>query len=154
MLAGNTTAAQPAPFHVYLRPPISYVDVGETAFVRLEVDSTAREFNGYQVRIAYPPDLVDFLPPVVEGPLMTGACGNTFTHLSETDSTLTFAHVILCGGVALDGPGLLSTYAFRSLPPGRARSITSHPTPPSPTPACTSIRATRPSRARSSSTTP
>ena len=46
---------------------------------------------------------------------MTGACGNTFRILTETDSTLTYGHSLLCSGVSLNGPGLLSTYHFRGL---------------------------------------
>jgi hypothetical protein len=31
-----------------------------------------------KITIQYDPEIVDFLPPVIEGPLMLGACGNTF----------------------------------------------------------------------------
>lgn len=110
--------AQPAPFNAFLLPATSAIDVGDTARVRFEVDATAQQFNGYEITIRYRPDVVDFVPPVVEGPLMLGACGSTFRFLTQTDSTLTYTHVILCAGVALDGPGLLSTYAFRGLANG------------------------------------
>lgn len=118
MLGAAGASGQPAPFNAYLLPELSAIDVGDTAFVRFEVDATAREFNGYQITIQYDPDVVDFLPPVIEGPLMIGSCGNTFTDLSQTDSTLTYAHVILCAGVALNGPGVLSSYRFRGLANG------------------------------------
>lgn len=118
LLGAASAAGQPAPFNAYLLPATSTIDVGDTAFVNFEVDATAQEFNGYEVVIQYDPTIVDFLPPVIEGPLMLGACGNTFKVLSQTDSTLTYAHVILCAGVALNGPGVLSTYRFRGLANG------------------------------------
>jgi hypothetical protein len=76
------------------------------------------QFNGYEVTIRWRPDIVEFLS-FIEGPLMTGACGNTFVFpVQPNDSTLTLTHVILCGGVDLDGPGVLSTYRFRGLVEG------------------------------------
>jgi len=117
-LGAATAYGQPAPFNTYLLPEISTIDVGDIAFVRFEVDETAQQFNGYEITIQYDPDIVDFLPPVTEGQLMIGACGNTFKFLTQTDSTLTYTHVILCAGVALDGPGVLSIYRFRGLTKG------------------------------------
>ena len=116
--AAIVAAAQPTPFNAFLLPAASAIDVGDTAFVRFAVDSTARQFNAYEITILYRPDIVDFLPPVVEGPLMHDACGNTFQHLAQTESTLTYAHSLLCAGISLDGPGLLSTYAFKGLANG------------------------------------
>jgi hypothetical protein len=117
-LGAVSAAGQPAPFNAFLLPELSTIDVADTALVNFEVDATAQEFNGYEVVIQYDPAIVDFLPPVIEGPLMLGACGNTFKVLTQTDSALTYAHVILCAGVALNGPGVLSTYRFRGLANG------------------------------------
>jgi hypothetical protein len=116
-------------FHASLLPEVNTIQVGDTAHVRLEVDETAVQFNGYRISIRYRPDLVDFLPPVIEGPLMTGACGQTFSHLGEPDdSTLTYQHAILCGGNPLNGPGLLSTYSFVGLADGTSPiTVVSHP---------------------------
>jgi hypothetical protein len=80
------------------------------------------------ITIQYDPDIVDFLPPVIEGQLMLEACGNTFKVLTQTDSTVTYTHAILCAGVALDGPGVLSVYRFRGLAIGVSPiTITSDP---------------------------
>ena len=43
---------------------------------------------------------------------MADACANNFTNLTFTDSTAVYAHVLLCGGVSLDGPGVLSIFTF------------------------------------------
>ncbi|MCA9730051.1 MAG: hypothetical protein KC729_20375, partial [Candidatus Eisenbacteria bacterium] len=58
------------------------------------------------------------LESVQEGSLMTDACPNNFTNLVFTDSTATYSHVLLCGGVSLDGPGVLSTWRFHANAPG------------------------------------
>ena len=119
LLGAGAAAGQPAPFNTYLLPAISTIGVGDTAYVRFEVDETAREFNGYEIDIQYDPDIVEFLPPVIEGQLMIEACPTPrWKVLTQTDSTLTFSHVIMCAGVALNGPGVLSIYRFRGLAEG------------------------------------
>lgn len=127
-LGAATAHGQPESFNTYLLPQIGNVGLGDTAFVRFEVDQTAHDFNTYEITIEYDPEIVDFLPPVIEGQLMLGACGNTFKHLAQTDSTLTYTHAILCAGVALDGPGVLSIYPFRGIALGTSPiTITSDP---------------------------
>ena len=46
------------------------------------------------------------------------SCPNRFTNLASTDSTVTYTHVVLCGGLSLDGPGELSRYTFEGLAVG------------------------------------
>jgi hypothetical protein len=121
VLGGTATPAGAQPeFHAFLLPETSFIGVGDTALVRFEVDATAMQFNGYELTIRWRPDIVEFLS-FTQGSLMTGACGNTFTvPVQLNDSTFTVTHVILCGGVALDGPGVLSTYQFRGLVEGES----------------------------------
>lgn len=120
LLGAANASGQPAPFNSYLLPELSTIDVSDTAFVRFEVDATAQEFNGYEITIQYDPDIVDFLPPVIEGQLMIEACGNPRWAIltGQTDSTLTYSHVIFCPGLALYGPGVLSIYRFVGLANG------------------------------------
>lgn len=108
-------------FHAYLLPDVSVTQIGEAIEVRFEVDSTAVEFNGYQVTIQYDPAIVSLLA-VNEGALMTGACGSTFFVVNETDTTVTVTHVILCGPnpASLDGPGVLSTFRFAGVQEGES----------------------------------
>ena len=117
-LLGAEATAELAEFHAFLLPAVNQIEVGQLATVRFEVDTTAMGFNGYEVVIEFDPTVVSFIPPVIEGALLTGACGNTFTALSLTDSTVRYTHVILCAGVTLDGPGVLSTYRFMGLADG------------------------------------
>ena len=117
-LAGRADADPVPEFRAFLVPPSSNIEVGEAIDVRFEVDASARHFNAYAVTIAYDPAVVDFEGPVVQGALMTGACGQTIFFLTTTDSSLTYSHSLLCSGQALDGPGVLSSYRFRALAAG------------------------------------
>jgi hypothetical protein len=109
-------------FHAYLRPQLAdtlapsdtfSVARGDSIDISFLVDSSARQFNAYEVSLGFDPTLIQFAN-VFEGPLFTGACGNRFTHLGRTDSTVTYAHVILCSGVSLNGPGVMSIFRFRA----------------------------------------
>ena len=83
------------------------------AALRFEVDETAHRFNGYEVTIKFDPEVLTF-EGLQEGDLMVNACPNRFRYLTTTDSTITYSHVLLCAGVSLDGPGVLSIYNFRA----------------------------------------
>jgi hypothetical protein len=113
LLLAAGTAGAVEQFNAFLRPDTSWVARGSNVAIRFEVDSTAHEFNGYSVIIRYDRHQVHFVT-VAEGSLMTGACPNRFTYLTQTDSTVSYTHVILCDGVSLNGPGVLSTYTFHA----------------------------------------
>jgi hypothetical protein len=113
-----TSAADPPEFRAFLLPATSTVSVGEAVDVRFEVDESGVQFNAYAVTIQYDPAIVDFEPPVVQGPLMTEVCGQTFFISERTDSTVTYTHSILCAGQTVNGPGVLSTYRFRAIANG------------------------------------
>lgn len=112
-LVGDTPLAHAGvdDFHALLLPPVATGEIGDTIDVTFEVDATAMQFNAYEIKLQFDPDIVSFLD-VAEGSLFTSACGSNFTNLMTTDSTITYAHSILCGGVSLDGPGVLSRYRF------------------------------------------
>jgi hypothetical protein len=99
------------PFHALLRPESSVQEVESLFELSFEVDETARQFNGYEIRLHWDPDVLS-LDSVREGSLMADACANNFTNLTFTDSTAVYSHVLLCGGVSLDGPGVLSIFTF------------------------------------------
>jgi hypothetical protein len=117
--AAGRALGDPAEFHAYLRPEITTIPLETLTEVTFEVDSTASQFNGYEVTISFDPTIVE-LQRVEEGELMAGACGNTFFIVDESPSTVTVTHVILCGQnpASLDGPGILSTYEFLALQEG------------------------------------
>ena len=59
---------------------------------------------------------------------MVDACADRFVDVAETDSTVTYSHVLLCPGLSIDGPGMLSTFRFQALAEGRTDVwITSDP---------------------------
>lgn len=101
------------PFHALLRPESSQQDVGSDFEITFEVDETAKHFNGYEIRLHWDPAVLS-LDSVREGSLMADACPNNFTNLVFTDSTATYSHILLCGGVSLDGPGVLSNFTFHT----------------------------------------
>ena len=106
-------------FNAYLLPELTTASVGDTVEVTFEVDATAEHFNAYEVTLQWNPSLLEFLS-VAEGSLFTGACGNRFFQPvgAGTDSTVTYSHVLLCSGVSVNGPGILSTWKFRALADG------------------------------------
>ena len=104
-------------FRAMFLPESSQRDPGGTFELTFEVDETARHFNGYEVRLHWDPDVLS-LDSVRQGSLMADACPNNFTNLTFTDSTAIYSHVLLCGGVSLDGPGVVSIFTFRTDAPG------------------------------------
>lgn len=108
---GASSAAAVEPFHALMDPNFLCVPLGSTITVAFAVDSTAQQFNGYEVTIKHDPGILTYLG-LQEGSLMTSACPNRFHIESTTDSTVTYAHVVLCNGVSLNGPGELSLYTF------------------------------------------
>ena len=107
-----TLAAAVEPFHALMDPSFLCVPLGSSITVAFAVDSTAHQFNGYEVTIKHDPSILTYLG-LQEGALMTSSCPNRFHVETTTDSTVTYAHVVLCNGVSLDGPGQLSLYTFR-----------------------------------------
>jgi len=80
----------------------------------LWVDVAGSGFDGYETRIRFDPELLDFVS-VRQESLMTDLCYNTWWRHNETDSTVWISHVALCGGDTLSGPGALSAITFRAL---------------------------------------
>lgn len=115
-------------FHAFILPTdICEVAVDSVFIASFWAGETAMQFNAYEVEITFDPTLLAF-EGVAEGALMVQNCPQTFRVSSQTDSTVTYAHSLLCAGVSLDGPGTLSVYSFRALEPGTtALTITSDP---------------------------
>lgn len=118
-------AAQGAPAEVTLIgvqaalvPDSPQVDPGSEFRVRLRVTDSGDPFNGYETVITYDPAVLTFLPTsptsLQEGSLMTGACGLRFHNFSAGPGTLSVAHVLLCSGVSVTGPGELYVLRFRA----------------------------------------
>ncbi|MEZ4652723.1 MAG: cohesin domain-containing protein [Candidatus Eisenbacteria bacterium] len=124
----GATAGGPDEFHALLDPTLyDFVLLGDDFYVSFAVDSTAMQFNGYEVRVEFDPTYLDFTG-VVEGSLMTEACPTRFRNLAQTDSSVVYTHVVLCAGVSLDGPGVLSEFHFKALTVGETDvRITSDP---------------------------
>src|SRR5262249_11165328 len=86
--------------------------------IEVRVALTGASFNGFDVRVSYDPSALTFVPlspaSLQEGPLMTGACGNTFHHFSAGAGLDTISDVLLCAGTTLSGPGTIYKLHFRA----------------------------------------
>ncbi len=126
--AGSAFAVDP--FNVYVDPALPdtvFALLNTTFNIYLDVDSTAKEFNGFDVTLQFRPSVVS-LQSSSEGPLFPGLCPNRFTPTSNTDSTATFGDFLLCNGISANGPGSLVIYTFTALAPGVSPvTITSDP---------------------------
>ncbi len=111
--ASHATSDGVPEFHAFLLPAFNDVAADSLVEITFEVDETALQFNGYEIEITFDPAVVSF-DSVEEGALMTSACGTRFTDVATTASTVTYSHVLLCSGVSVDGPGVLSTFRFRA----------------------------------------
>jgi hypothetical protein len=110
--------AQAAGVHAGLTPPITAVLENEEFTLYLQVLESGAAFNGYDAVVVYDPAALTFLPasPITlqEGSLMTGVCGTTFHLFSSAGDSLVIAHVLLCSGQSLTGPGALYQLRFRA----------------------------------------
>lgn len=103
-------------------PADTMVQLGDTIRVRLTILESGPAFNAYDAFVIYNPAVMTFLqePNLAdqEGPLMTGACGQTFHLFSlAPDSTLlTINHSLLCPGTSITGPGIVYFLRFRCKP--------------------------------------
>jgi len=96
-------------FHAFLLPELPdtvCVPWHTVVDVPYWVDSSARQFNAYDLTVTFDPEI---LTPdtLLEGSLFTDACPNRWWRFSWTDSSMSCAHVLLCAGVSVDGPGSL-----------------------------------------------
>lgn len=125
--AGPSAAETGEPFNASLTPPTTVALIDQLVDISLEVDSTATSFNGYTITITYDPSIVSF-EGVVEGPLMDASCPQSFEDTDTGPDSVTYTDIILCGGVSVEGPGILSIFSFRTLALGQTTlEITSSP---------------------------
>jgi hypothetical protein len=114
-------------FQAFLLPDTIRTGPDSLVSVRFEVDSTAHSFNGYRITVEYDPAIVAFITEA-EGHLMVDRCPERFTRIAMSDSSITYSHSVLCDGLSLDGPGVLSVFTFRALALGMSHlRITSDP---------------------------
>jgi len=117
LAAAGPVSAGVEPFPVSFLPASVVADSGASFSVGLEADSGAAQFNAYEVTISFDPAMLAF-EGVTQGALMLGACGHTIWFKTQTESTVTYSHSLLCADTSLDGPGELSRYTFRALASG------------------------------------
>lgn len=102
-----------------LLPGTVQVDPGAEFDVQFVVTAAADSFNGYDMVIGYDPTkltLVGRPQSEQEGPLFTEACLNRFHIFSIAPDSMqaSVAHVLLCAGKRVAGPGVLYELRFRA----------------------------------------
>lgn len=104
---------------VALLPSTVEVDPGAEFDIQFTVTAAADSFNGYDMVVGYDSSKLTIIGRPAseqEGPLMTEACINRF-HIFDVaqDSTqVSVAHVLLCAGKRIAGPGVLYELRFRA----------------------------------------
>jgi hypothetical protein len=119
VLATVTLGAAGVPeFHVSPVPPADCPQPGDTFVVLLSVDPTAEQFNAYEVVLSFAPEIIR-LDAIVSGQLFdVEGCGPPFFDPTVDESMGSVVHSLLCAGVSVDGPGVLSAWFFTALAPG------------------------------------
>jgi hypothetical protein len=96
-----------------MTPAVQTVAPGAGFDIEFTVVVADSLFNGFDANVAFDPAALTLVPasPVSlqEGCLMTGACsaacGNTFHYFTPAPDSMSITDVLLCAGVALQGPG-------------------------------------------------
>lgn len=88
----------------------------DTFTVNVTVTPGDSQFNAFDLNIAYDPQRLQFVPTVPvssqRGPLMTGACANSFHLFTPTSGVLQCTLSLLCNGVFVTGPGVIYSVRF------------------------------------------
>ena len=100
-------------------PPQITVNPGDVFTVELSIPVAMSAFNGYDAVLGYDGTLLRLLSEASsadrEGKLMTDACPtirwNQFV-VSPDSTTISIAHVLLCAGVTVTGPGVVYRLRF------------------------------------------
>ena len=121
LLGVGVPAAQASPgtlgVTVGLTPAVQQVTPGAVFDLYFQVTQAGDPFNGFDAVIGFDPAALTRLPlsqAEQEGTYMREACGNTFYVYKAGASTDTITDVLLCGGVALPGPGQLFHLRFQA----------------------------------------
>ena len=119
-------AFAPAParagVNVALTPATQTVTPGSDFDVFVDVTGTSSNFNGFDLVVSFDPAVLTLVPLVPtsaqQGCLMTGACsaacGNTFHLFSTAGDSAAINDVLLCGGIAVQGPGRIYQLRFHA----------------------------------------
>jgi hypothetical protein len=121
-----TPGAWAAGIHAGLTPADSTVQPNAEFTIDFSIITPDAAFNGFDAVVEYDPAMLTFLPTVPasqqQGPLMLGACGNTFHLFAAAGDSITFTSVLLCAGQSLTGPGRLYRLRFQA---GATTGVTS-----------------------------
>ena len=115
------SAPRPVPaLTLAMTPSQQNVAPGAGFDIQFNVVAADSMFNGFDANVVFDPAALTLVPAspisLQEGCLMTGvcsaACGNTFHVFTPAADSLSVTDVLLCAGVALQGPGTVYTLHF------------------------------------------
>jgi hypothetical protein len=105
---------------IALDPSVIVIDPGQEFEVGVVLPGAGDPVNGYDAIVGFDPSRLELIlpprPSSAEGPLFIDACPQRFLDVRvATDSTsVSIAHVILCAGTSVTGPGELYRLRFRA----------------------------------------
>lgn len=105
---------------IALVPASIQVDPGQEFSVDISIPAAGDPLNGYDAIVGFDPARLELILPVPapagEGALFTDACPQRFLDVQVApDSTrVSVAHVLLCAGTSVTGPGVVYTLRFRA----------------------------------------
>src|SRR5262245_23646592 len=102
---------------VALVPSATQVGLNTDFTVVLRVTQAGSLFDSYAALVRYDPGVLTFVQEPAatqEGAYMRNACGSTFHFFNANGPQIAIEHAIVCGGMALAGPGDLYVLHFRS----------------------------------------
>lgn len=111
--------ARAAGIHLALQTVDSVVAAGDTIMLEANVTPAGDTFNAFDLVVGFDPTRLALVPttPVnnQRGPLVTGACTNTFHVFTPGAGTETANLSLLCANTFMAGPGVIYRIRFRTL---------------------------------------
>lgn len=116
---GLTLATSPvsAGASVSVNPESTLVEPGDTFSVFIWKDSVDVTFDGYEAVVTYDPAVIGYVGATEES-VMVDSCWNRWWVVTPDTGSIFMSHVLMCGGISVQGPGALSALTFEALAEG------------------------------------
>jgi len=102
---------------VSVSPESTLVEPGDTFSVFLWKDSVDVTFDGYEAVVTYDPAVIRYLGATEES-VMVDSCWNRWWVVTPSSGSIFISHVLMCGGITVEGPGALSALTFEAISEG------------------------------------
>jgi len=102
---------------VSVYPESTLVEPGDTFSVFIWKDSVDVTFDGYEAVVTYDPAVIKYLGATEES-VMVDSCWNRWWVVTPDTGSIFMSHVLMCGGISVQGPGALSALTFEAISEG------------------------------------